>query len=66
MKHLALFCACATMLLVSACNHAEKDAFIFTYAQEQPLGSLRGESMEFFERELEQRTNGRIQVELYC
>ncbi|MGI9455845.1 MAG: TRAP transporter substrate-binding protein, partial [Aeoliella sp.] len=29
-------------------------------------GSLRGESMEFFKRELEQRTKGRIQVELYC
>ncbi len=53
-------------LVFSACHRVDQSEFIFTYAQEQPLGSLRGQSMQFFERELERRSGGRIQVELYC
>ena len=66
MKQQFAACACAAMLLTSACDHNSNNQFIFTYAQEQPIGSLRGQSMKFFERELEARTQGRIQVEVYC
>jgi len=55
---------CCGMVLFSGCTGKPGD-FIFTYAQEQPTGSLRGQSMEFFKSELEKRTDGRIQVELY-
>jgi len=66
MKQATAVCACVIMLLLSGCQRGESDRFVFTYAQEQPLGSLRGRSMEFFERELERRSDGRIQVEIYC
>lgn len=51
-------------LLLISCSRNEQQ-FLFTYGQEQPVGSIRAQSMEFFERELEARTDGRIQVELY-
>jgi len=56
----------AMALLLCSCDRVERSGFIFTYAQEQPAGSLRGQSMEFFESELEKRSGGRIHVELYC
>jgi len=52
-------------LLCSSCSRQEHDQFTFIYSHEQPLGSLRSQSMEFFKAELEERTNRRIQVELF-
>ena len=54
-------------ILLLACFSCQRtpDRHIFTYAQEQPAGSLRAESMEFFKKELHQRSNGRIKVELF-
>lgn len=49
-----------------SCNRRDTAEFRFAYSQEQPIGSLRGQSMSFFASELERRTAGRIQVELYC
>jgi len=57
----AIIAACAV-----SCSRRKESEFLFTYAQSQPLGSLRGKSMQFFEEELEKRTSGRIQVDLYC
>ena len=51
-------------LLVSACAPNER-GFVFTYSNEQPQSSLRSQSMLFFQEQLEQRTGGRIRVELY-
>ena len=46
-------------------DSAQRDVFVFAYAQEQPRASLRGQSMVFFKEELEKRSAGRIRVELY-
>ena len=48
----------------ASCSRDER-SFVFRYAHEQPLGAIRSQSMLFFEKELERRTGGRIQVELY-
>jgi tripartite ATP-independent transporter DctP family solute receptor len=67
MNQASAFWTCvAAAVLLSGCARTESDHVVFVYAQEQPLGSLRGQSMEFFERALEERSNNRIQVELYC
>lgn len=63
-KWVAIASIVVATLLCSSCSK-RSDQHIFTYSQEQPAGSLRAESMEFFKRELEQRTNGRIKVELF-
>ena len=42
-----------------------QNAIIFRYSNSQPKAALRSQSMLFFEKELEKRTLGRIQVELY-
>ena len=56
-------CLLLILLLASCARHEE--VIVFTYAHEQPAGSLRSRSMRFFEEELERRSDGRIQVELY-
>ena len=58
----ALLVGCLT--LITSCSRSSNQ-FVFTYAQEQPAGSLRAESMEFFKTELESRTKGNIKVELF-
>ena len=63
-KDILLVLACVGIALLNGCSK-NRDSFVFTYAQEQPAGSLRSQSMEFFQRELIARTDGRIQVELY-
>ena len=63
---LAFLCSTIVLVSLTSCSRQTDDRFIFTYAQEQPANSLRGRSMEFFERELEARSGGRIEVELYC
>ena len=55
---------CALLCFASSCTRTDEE-YVFTYAQEQPDGSLRSESMKFFQRELERRSGGRIKVELY-
>ena len=52
-------------LLLTSCARQDDHEFIFTYSHEQPLGSIRSQSMVFFKEELEKRTDGRIQVELF-
>ncbi len=67
MNRTAVSLACAVALLsLCSCGSDDANRIVFTYAQEQPLGSLRGQSMDFFERELEERSNGRIAVGIYC
>ena len=39
--------------------------FTFKYGQSQPESSSRGQSMVFFETEVEKRSGGRIDVELF-
>lgn len=51
-------------LLLTSCTKRDETT-IFTYAHEQPAGSLRSQSMEYFAKELEDRSDGRIHVELY-
>ena len=51
------------LVLTTSCS--ERHTHVFTYSNEQPAGALRSQSMLFFKEELEKRTNGRIQVELY-
>jgi len=56
----------AIILMVATGCRVEKSAtYRFRYSNEQPLAALRSQSMLYFKRELEQRTGGRIQVELY-
>ena len=43
----------------------QQDIIVFRYSNSQPKAALRSQSMLFFEKELEKRTQGRIQVELY-
>ena len=40
-------------------------AIVFKYGNEQPEAALRSQSMLFFKEELEKRTQGRMQVELF-
>ena len=49
----------------TSCRQQSTSEFRFRYANEQPIGALRSQSMLFFETELEKRSEGRIQVELY-
>tara|TARA_Y100000588_G_C14251312_1_gene923541 strand:- start:2023 stop:3063 length:1041 start_codon:yes stop_codon:yes gene_type:complete len=52
------------LFLGSSCTKQQK-TILFRYANEQPIGAIRSQSMLFFETELEQRSEGRIKVELY-
>ena len=56
----------AVCLFVCICACARDDqVYLFRYAHAQPAQHPRGESMRFFEEELERRTRGQIQVENY-
>jgi C4-dicarboxylate-binding protein DctP len=52
------------LLLCSACER-RLTAYRFRYAHSQPDQHPRSESMRFFEKEIEHRTSGRIEVENY-
>lgn len=57
-------------LIPTACREAptsdlQNEAYRFRYANEQPPAALRSQSMLFFEKTLEERSQGRIAVELY-
>lgn len=69
-RNITARCRCLVFLcllvgMATSCDRTDGNVVVFTYAQEQPLGSIRSQSMEFFQRELEERTQGRIRVELY-
>ena len=52
------------ILALTACS-AKQDSYVFRYGHSQSPSSARSQSMLFFERQLEERTGGRIQVENY-
>ncbi len=63
-REISLFIAMSLTFLGTSCSKEQK-AILFRYANEQPIGAIRSQSMLFFETELEKRTEGRIEVELY-
>ena len=60
----ANFAAGLIALLLIGCS-ADKNGFVFQYSNSQPEQAPRSQSMIFFEKELEARSGGRIQVENY-
>jgi len=52
-------------LLAVSCGKKESADFVFRYSNEQPKDALRSKSMIFFKRQLEERSNDRIKVELF-
>ena len=52
-------------LIAVSCSKKDSSEFVFRYSNEQPRDALRSESMIFFKEELENRSNGRIKVELF-
>ena len=63
--HIAfLFLIGCLCVFVSSCS-IDQRVIVFRYSNEQPANSLRSQSMLFFKEQLEKRSNGRIQVELY-
>ncbi|SDQ14145.1 TRAP transporter substrate-binding protein [Pseudovibrio sp. Tun.PSC04-5.I4] len=60
-KNLLAGLAC---IIVSSTGANAAD-FTFKYANDQPESAIRSKSMTFFKTELEQRTNGRIEVQNY-
>jgi C4-dicarboxylate-binding protein DctP len=55
---------CLLVVASASCTRSDK-GLVFKYANEQPEAAIRSQSMLFFEDELEKRTDGRIDVELY-
>ncbi len=55
---------CLAAILVVSCSDPDQ-GLVFRYANEQPEGALRSQSMLFLRHELEERTGGRIRVDLY-
>ncbi|SVC70366.1 uncharacterized protein METZ01_LOCUS323220, partial [marine metagenome] len=53
------------VLLAVSCGKQESAEFVFRYSNEQPKDALRSKSMIFFKRQLEERSNDRIKVELF-
>ena len=62
MKSLTKILASAASGVICASTALAAD-FTFTYGQSQPESSSRGQSMVFFEKEVEARSNGRIDVQ---
>lgn len=54
---------CLCVLVISCSN--DQRVVVFRYSNEQPANSLRSQSMLHFKEQLEKKSNGRIQVELY-
>jgi len=52
-------------LLAVSCGKKESAEYVFRYSNEQPKDALRSQSMIFFKRQLEERSNGRIKAELF-
>ena len=64
LKLLSLCLSLPALLCLIGCTE-QSSTFQFRYTHEQPAASLRSQSMLFFEKALERRSNGRIEVELY-
>ena len=52
-------------LLAVSCGKQDSVEFVFRYSNEQPKDALRSQSMIFFKEQLEERSNGRIKVDLF-
>jgi len=53
-------------ILTVSCAKRDSAEVVFRYANEQPEAALRSQSMiKFFKEQLEERSNGRIKVELF-
>ena len=52
-------------LLAVSCGKQDSVEFVFRYSNEQPKNALRSQSMIFFKEQLEERSNGRIKVDLF-
>lgn len=53
-------------ILTVSCVKQDSAEFVFRYSNEQPEAALRSQSMiKFFKEQLEERSNGRIKVELF-
>ena len=53
-------------ILTVSCVKQDSSEFVFRYSNEQPEAALRSQSMiKFFKEQLEERSNGRIKVELF-
>ena len=52
-------------LLAVSCGKQDSAEFVFRYSNEQPKDALRSQSMIFFKEQLEERTNGRVKVDLF-
>ena len=63
-RHILLFPALGALAILAGCGVVNDD-FVFRYAHSQPINAPRSQSMAYFERELEQRSGGRLQVETY-
>ena len=63
-REISVFIAMSLTFLGTSCSKGQK-TILFRYANEQPIGAIRSQSMLFFETELEKRTEGLIEVELY-
>lgn len=55
----------AALVLVSCSDVQVESGYTFKYANEQPEGAIRSQSMQFFKEQLEERSGGQIQVELF-
>ena len=53
------------ILCLSCADVCAQSPYLFRYAHSQPEPHPRSASMQFFERELEQRSGGRIEVDVY-
>ncbi len=51
-------------LILVSCGSSSQQ-IVFKYGNEQPEAALRSQSMLFFKKELEKRSEGRIKVELF-
>ncbi|NVO57925.1 TRAP transporter substrate-binding protein [Rhodobacteraceae bacterium B1Z28] len=64
MKRTTKFLATVVSSIIAATGASAAD-FTFKYGNEQPEASIRSQSMVFFEKELEDRSGGRIEVETF-
>jgi len=52
------------LLFTSSCEK-NRENYIFKYSNEQPEAAIRSQSMIFFKEQLEEKTNGKIKVDLF-
>ncbi|MGB3562257.1 MAG: TRAP transporter substrate-binding protein DctP, partial [Thermoanaerobaculia bacterium] len=55
---------CLLAIASASCTRSDK-GLIFKYANEQPEAAIRSQSMLYFKDELEKRSAGKLEVELY-